>query len=197
MSRRLFLVLTCVFGLSGLAAAQNKNITNADLEKFKEKRLRTEREYRENYAKLGMPSPEDLEKSAERKRRENAEVAARLRVERLADERTQALREQAETQAAAANNSYNQPIVQRTYLQTNSGYAPFGYYTYQNNPRDYTGISNITATAMFSVPAIHTAAADFIITTITATATGFRRFDSTHAADIKRQNRLRQRTADG
>ncbi len=137
MSRRLFLVLTCVFGLSGLAAAQNKNITNADLEKFKEKRLRTEREYRENYAKLGMPSPEDLEKSAERKRRENAEVAARLRVERLADERTQALREQAETQAAAANNSYNQPIVQRTYLQTNSGYAPFGYYTYQNNPRDY------------------------------------------------------------
>ncbi len=137
MSQRLIFILACVFGLSVCAAAQSKNITNADLEKFKEKRMRAEREYRENYEKLGMPSPAELARSEERKRLENARLAERLRVERLQEERNQALREQAEAQAAAANNLYAQPVVRRTYLQTNYGYAPFGYYNFPNGSRDY------------------------------------------------------------
>ncbi len=40
--------------------AQNKTVTNADLEKYRQARLAAEREYRENYERLGMPSPTEL-----------------------------------------------------------------------------------------------------------------------------------------
>ena len=43
-----------------LGISQTRTITNADLEKYKQKRLAAEKELRENYRELGFPSPEEL-----------------------------------------------------------------------------------------------------------------------------------------
>ncbi|CAN5767799.1 hypothetical protein BH24ACI3_BH24ACI3_04510 [soil metagenome] len=63
--------------------AQTRTVTNADLSKFREKRLQSEREYRENYERMGFPSPEELELQRAESRREREELAERLRLERL------------------------------------------------------------------------------------------------------------------
>lgn len=58
--------------------AQTKTITNADLEKYRQKRLLAEKELRENYEKLGFPSPQELARQNERSRRELLELANML-----------------------------------------------------------------------------------------------------------------------
>lgn len=63
--------------------SQTRTVTNADLEKFRQERLKTEEEYKRNYAKWGMPSPAELEKINEQKRRELEQTSARLQQERL------------------------------------------------------------------------------------------------------------------
>ena len=63
--------------------AQTKTVTNADLEKFRQKRLEAERQLREKYAEMGFPSPEEREKQNARQRAELEEVSERFRRERL------------------------------------------------------------------------------------------------------------------
>ena len=65
MKKRLLFVLCSIFVAANLTAAQTKTVTNSDLEKYRQKRLQAERDYRENYAKLGFPSPEELERQIE------------------------------------------------------------------------------------------------------------------------------------
>src|SRR3982751_4028124 len=88
-----------IFGLSILAAipafAQTRSVTNADLEKFRQKRLKAEKDYRENYAKMGFPSPEELDRQIEKSRIEREELAARLTAERLQREQIEAERAEA------------------------------------------------------------------------------------------------------
>lgn len=129
MTGRLLFILGFALVLCGSAAAQRKNITNADLEKFRQKRLQIEKDYRENYERLGMPSPEELTKRDEQKRRENADAATRFRAERQQEEQNQALREQAENE-----QRYYQPPLNSyaprygTNYGNNFGYAPYNYY---------------------------------------------------------------------
>lgn len=85
--------------LSLLAAvpvfSQVRTITNADLEKYKQKRLNAERDYAENYAKMGFPSPEELQKLIEKSRAERDTLAARLVAERVQLELAEAARAEA------------------------------------------------------------------------------------------------------
>jgi hypothetical protein len=56
--------------------SQNKTVTNADLEKYKQKRLAAQKELRENYAELGFASPEEqarLDAAADADRARRAE----------------------------------------------------------------------------------------------------------------------------
>ncbi len=69
MKKRLLFILCLFFVWTDSSAAQTKSVTNRDLEKFRQKRLQTEREYRENYSRLGFPSPEELEKQNVESRR--------------------------------------------------------------------------------------------------------------------------------
>lgn len=64
MKNKLWLTLGFIFVISNIVLAQTakKTITNEDLEKFKQKRLQAEAEYKAKYKELGMPSPEELEK---------------------------------------------------------------------------------------------------------------------------------------
>jgi hypothetical protein len=87
--------------MTGFAAAQTKAVTNADLETYRQNRLKAEREYRENYAKLGLPSPEELDKRREQSRIETEQLSAKLRAARLERERIEAEREANEALAAA------------------------------------------------------------------------------------------------
>lgn len=85
MTRSLLVILFSLL-LSASVSAQS-TVTNADLEKFRLKRLAAEKELRENYAKLGFPSPEELARQNAESARERDEFSARLERERLERER--------------------------------------------------------------------------------------------------------------
>lgn len=95
--RVLFLVFI-VSAMVGGAIAQGKTVTNADLEKYKQTRLQADRDYRDNYERLGMPSPEELEKSREASRLETEKLYDKLRAERLEAERLRAIQVAANAQ---------------------------------------------------------------------------------------------------
>lgn len=70
MKKQITLIFSLIFVTASLAAAQTarKTITNTDLEKYRQARVQAEADYRANYKKLGMPSPEELEqREVERK----------------------------------------------------------------------------------------------------------------------------------
>jgi hypothetical protein len=84
MKKRLLFILCFIIGLGNSALAQKaKTVTNAELEKYRQKRVQSEKDLRENYQKLGFPSPEELEKRNAEKRASMEEVAEQLREEQL------------------------------------------------------------------------------------------------------------------
>lgn len=99
---------------------QTKSVTNADLEKFRQKRLQAEKDYRENYARLGFPSPEELERQDEKSRVERDVLAVRLRGERIQREQIDAARAEAARYSEQSGYFYS-PV-------TSPGY----YYGYPN-----------------------------------------------------------------
>ena len=86
MKKRLLSILCLSFVAAVSGYAQNVTVTNADLEKFRQKRLQAEREYRENHGKLGFPSPEELTRQREQSRLDNEEIIARQKEQRLENE---------------------------------------------------------------------------------------------------------------
>ncbi len=125
MRRRILFVLGLVFAFSTIAFAQIKSITNADLEKFRQKRLKAEKELRENYREMGFPSPEELARRNEQSRRELSELSQRFREERLERE---------------ANKRIYRARTNTSDRYTNwLGYSESGYPQYQTYvPRTYT-----------------------------------------------------------
>lgn len=131
MKKQFVVLLGLIFSVSGVALAQTKTVTNADLEKFRQKRLQAEREYRENYKKMGFPSPEELEQKRVRDQEELIEFSQRLEIRRLEREAAQA---EAENQALWLQNQYlqssgNNPVYYSGGYFT--GYSPY-YYGYFN-----------------------------------------------------------------
>ncbi len=84
------LFLICI--LTAVGAAQTKTITNSELADYRDKRLAAERELREDYARLGFPSPEVRSKRDAESAKALAELSDRLRNERLTRERFDAER---------------------------------------------------------------------------------------------------------
>lgn len=125
------LLTTCV----GLMAAvsvfsqQVKTVTNADLEKYRNKRVQAERDYQENYARMGFPSPEELQKQIEKSRVEREALSARLTAERLQ-------REQAEAERAAAIVQPSQSFYVVPTVRTGGYYFydPYSYYWRRYRP---------------------------------------------------------------
>ncbi|QYO61947.1 hypothetical protein [Leptolyngbya sp. 7M] len=106
----------CIVAGVNSVPAQSKTVTNADLERFRERRLQAEREYRENHVRLGMPSPEELEQ------RRQADIARAIEIgERLRRERVEREMREAEI-AAMANMRTEQGPVQSLILR-DGGYS--------------------------------------------------------------------------
>ena len=97
-------------------AAQTKSVTNADLEKYRQARLTAEREYRDNYEKLGMPSPEELDRRREQSLIETEKLSAKLRDEQLERDRLDAQRQQYESYNASPQVIYEQPYYDSGYF---------------------------------------------------------------------------------
>lgn len=87
--KKIAVVLCVVFSFTIVAGAQvaSKTVTNADLEKFRQKRTAAEQEYRETYAAKGLPSPEELKAQNEKRLRDVEELADKLRAEDLERQR--------------------------------------------------------------------------------------------------------------
>ena len=88
---KLRILLFACFSIASASATfaqQAKTVTNADLEKYRNKRVQAERDYEANYARMGFPSPEELQKQIEKSRVERDALSARLTAERLQREQT-------------------------------------------------------------------------------------------------------------
>ena len=81
------LVFGLIISLTAVSFGQVRTITNASLEKFQQKRLAAERDYRDNYARMGFPSPEELDRQREADMKARLELAEQLRQARLEKER--------------------------------------------------------------------------------------------------------------
>jgi len=107
MKFNIAIVFGCLFAFVCSASAQTKTVTNKDLEKFKTKRIAAEKELRENYAQLGFPSPEELEKQNVQSAKERFALFEKLQAERLERERIEAERQR----IIYESNLRNQPYV--------------------------------------------------------------------------------------
>lgn len=121
------LALLTIFISAICASAQNgsvRTITNADLEKYRAARVKSDEDYRQNYAQRGMPSPEELEKREDERQKRLSELSFKLREQRLQKEYLE--------QLSAAGPGGPQIIYlapQENYVPNQYGYYPFGFIT--------------------------------------------------------------------
>lgn len=133
MRKRCLFILIFSFIVAAVSAsAQTRTITNADLEKFRQKRLEAERDLRENYQRLGFPSPEELERQIEQSRQERAALSARIEAENLQREQLNIERRRAEIEA----RSLNYQTQTQNYQNYDNGYfynSPYnGFFSFPN-----------------------------------------------------------------
>lgn len=143
MNGKSLLLLSFILALSAGALAQTRTITNEDLEKYRQRRLEAERQYRENYERLGFPSPEELERRRIEDEKALIEYSQQLQYERLEREAIEAERE---AELLRLQNFY--PQTQNGNGASSGVYLP-GYYGpyfyggyYRNFPRRPHGRSN-------------------------------------------------------
>lgn len=128
MKRQAIFVLTFVFGISSFAFAQTKTVTNNTLEKYRQKRLQAERDLRENYAEMGFPSPEEMQRQNEESNRERSELAERLREERLQMESLKLERERINLERNTNQQNYVQDNYNPAYNYPNPGFIDYSRY---------------------------------------------------------------------
>jgi hypothetical protein len=120
MKKSYLFFLCFIVGLANAAFAQaTKTVTNADLEKFRQERVRAEEDWRVNYRKLGFASPEELQKIRAQRQTELEQLAIRLREEELQ-------KQIAEAQWQNAVRAQNGYVIVRT---EGSQYYSNGFYT--------------------------------------------------------------------
>ena len=130
---RITVFIVILMGVS-YVGAQTLEITNADLEKFRAKRLAAEKELRENYARLGFLSPEELAKQAEKESKERTELVDKLRADRLERERVDVERLRVISEIERA--SQPQKVIIERNDQDQDRWNPFGW---PNRNRGWNG----------------------------------------------------------
>ncbi len=83
---RTFLLFCFVAAFVSSVAGQ-VTVTNADLEQYRQERLRAQADLRANYARMGFPSPEEIARRNDESQKELVELADKLRAARLESER--------------------------------------------------------------------------------------------------------------
>lgn len=147
MKKGLWFILVFSFIAAVSVSAQTRTVTNDNLEKFRQKRLAAERDLRENYERLGFPSPEELEKQIEQSRVERSELAARLRAENLESEQLDLERQRAANEARIfnyqnQNRNYSPRSDDYFYNYPSNGFFSFPNFGYLNNRFNRGGFGN-------------------------------------------------------
>lgn len=130
MTQKLLFVFCFIAATAAAGIAQTRTITNADLEKYRQERIKAETDLRENYVRLGFASPEERARQNAQAAKEREELSVRLQKEELERERLEAERAAAE---ARSMMYYRRP--QQT--EVLPGYFDYGYTYYWWNGRRY------------------------------------------------------------
>ena len=86
--KKIAVVFCALFSLAMAASAQTtRTVTNFDLEKYRDQRVAAEREYRETYAKRGMPSPDELKAASDARIQQTLDLAERMRADQFEQQR--------------------------------------------------------------------------------------------------------------
>ena len=134
--KRIAAIFAILLGVVVLSNAQAPTVTNADLEKYRAKRVAAEEELKQKYAEMGFPGPAEIERQRNRDYWDKIELGEKLQaqrheLEKLAAERAERerlVRIAAEASIAAAAAQQREVVVER---QDNTGYL-YGYYVYGN-----------------------------------------------------------------
>lgn len=139
MKQKLFLGSFLVCFLALTAFAQNKAVTNADLEKYKDKRKQAEADYDRQAQEGKVPTREELQRREQERQKQLSEFARQKAIEEAEYWRNQANQLQLQNQAYAsaladAYNRYN-TFSQPTIIYGIGGFLPVynGYYGYGYN----------------------------------------------------------------
>ena len=138
MKKRILLLIGLIFISANAVAAQTRAVTNEDLEVYRQKRLAAERDLRENYERLGFPSPAEMQKQIERSNAEGSALSARLEAEKLQRDQLDLERQRAEADARSRNQQSQTESNRRyenNYYPSYSlnGFYGFPNFGYQNN----------------------------------------------------------------
>ena len=127
MKMRIVFFICFVLSSVILTAAQARVVTNADLDKYSAARLKAEKDLRENYSRLGFSSPEERARRDAAAAKERSELSAKLRQERIAQERAAAEVEQLRVQQARYDAYIRSLSYERQRPNTYPDYSVFGY----------------------------------------------------------------------
>ncbi len=118
------LCLGMLFALATVGVAQVRTVDNFTLEKYQKQRLAAQRDYQENYAQMGFPSPEELDRQREADMTARIQLADQLRTARLEEEKIDLQRRGLDLQAASLDLQAAQMEDARQASEANYG----GYY---------------------------------------------------------------------
>lgn len=131
------LALSTILLLTVCSFAQDdpaRTITNSDLEKYRAARVKADEDYRQNYQRLGLSSPEELERREAERMERLTELSSQLEAKRRQREYLELLA------AAAANGANNEPQIvylsaddPAFYSDYSGGFAPFYFFKGRRN----------------------------------------------------------------
>lgn len=125
MKMRICFLICFILASVVVAVSQTKTVTNFDLEKYAQERVKAEKDLCENYKQLGFASPEEMARRYAADAKEREDLAARLRQERVERERVEAERE-ANARATAAYYRYSQSQQRETQYVEPSYFWSYG-----------------------------------------------------------------------
>lgn len=108
MIQKLLFVFCFMTATAAICLAQGRTVTNSDLEKYRQDRVKAETDLRDNYARLGFPSPEERARRDAQSAKEAEELSARLQKDELERERLEVERAAAESRVTQYYNSVPQ-----------------------------------------------------------------------------------------
>jgi hypothetical protein len=100
--------LGLLMALVTVGVAQVPTVDNFTLEKYQKQRIAAQRDYQENYARMGFPSPEELDRQREADMSARLQLADQLRQARLEEQRIDIQRRGLELQAASMEDARQQ-----------------------------------------------------------------------------------------
>ena len=151
------MIFALTISLAVVGSAQVRTVTNATLQKFTQKRLAAERDYRDNYERMGFPSPEELDRQREEDMRARLELAEQLRQARIEKERLELEQRELDLESARLNSEIQ--VVDDSGVYWNGfggfysgGFGRFGHSRFRNRSGFRTGGYRATPFGIIPTP---------------------------------------------